>query len=226
MDIYTYLSFAVSPVLLVLFVFYLRFKFSIKSFKNIRNAFLWGMMAVVLLVVANYFIDLMWQGNLRNMRRISFYVFVIIAFSSEFAKFLVLRYAFFNLKSFEGPLEGVLYSIFISLGFASVASVLIGIGIVGAEAKFTDMNLFLLTYPFASIVFGVVMGFFIGMGKLRKNWLIDNSTGLFVSTFFHGLFYFCFITSDNRLLIFASIGFLIIALTLVSKAVRMRAEKN
>lgn len=226
MDIYTYLSFAISPVLLVLFVLYLRFKFSIESYKNIRNAFLWGMFGVILLVIANYLIDLVWQGNLRNMRRMGFYVFVIIAFSSEFAKFLSLRYAFFKLKSFEGPLEGILYSIFISLGFATVASFLIGFGFVGADAKFNDMNLFLVTYPFASIVFGVVMGFFIGMGKLRKNWLIDNSTGLFVSTFFHGLFYFCFITSDNRLLIFASIGFFIIALTLVIKSVKIRAEKN
>lgn len=226
MDIYTYLSFAISPILLVLFVLYLRFKFSIESFKNIRNAILWGMFGVVLLVVANYLIEMVWQGNLRNMRRMGFYVFVIIAFSSEFAKFISLRYAFFKLKSFEGPLEGILYSIFISLGFATVSSVLIGFGLVGADAKFNDMNLFLLTYPFASIVFGVVMGFFIGMGKLRKNWLIDNSTGLFVSTFFHGLFYFCFITSDNRLLIFASIGFFIIALTLVIKSVKIRAEKS
>lgn len=222
----TYLSFIVSPILLVLFLFYLKFKFSIKSYANLRNGILYGMLAVVLLVISTYLIELQWHDNLRNMRRMAFFVFIIVAFSSEFAKFLVLRFAFFKLRSFEGPLEGVLYSIFISLGFATIASVLFAFGFAGTETKFNDMTLFLYTYPLASIAFGVVMGFFVGMGKMRKNSFIDNSTGLFAATFFHGLFYFCFITSDKRLLLFTTIGFLIITVTLIMKAVDRRVEKN
>lgn len=88
------------------------------------------------------------------------------------------------------------------------------------------MTLFLYTYPLASITFGVVMGFFVGMGKMRKNRFIDNSTGLFAATFFHGLFYFCFITSDKRLLLFTTIGFLIITVTLIIKAADRRVERN
>ncbi len=221
-----YISFAVSPLLIIIIGFYLKFKFSIQSFTNIRNAVIWGMIGVVLLILSNYIIDLRWEDNLRNMRRMSFFVFVGIAFSSEFAKFLILRFAFYKLPSFEGPLEGIVYSVFISLGFSTVASVLYAYGIVGTEFKFNDITLYLFTYPFASIVFGILMGFFIGMGKLRKNWLIDNSTGLFAVTFFHALFYFCFITADKRLLIFTTIGFLIIAFTLIFKAVNLRAEKR
>lgn len=221
-----YISFAVSPILLVLLILYLRFKFSVQSFVNIRNAILWGMIAVVLLVIANYLIDLRWDGNLRNMRRMAFFVFVGVAFSSELAKFLVLRLVFYKLSAFEGPLEGILYSIFISLGFSTVASVLYFYGIVGTDFKFNDMTLFLFAYPFASIVIGVVMGFFIGMGKLRKNLFIDNSTGLLAATFFHGLFYFCFITADKRLLLFTTIGFLIIASTLVYKAMVLGDERR
>lgn len=222
----TYLSFFVSPILLVLFLFYLKFKFSIKSYVNLRNAILLGMIGVILLVISTYIIELQWHDNLRNMRRMAFFVFIIVAFSSEFAKFLVLRFAFFNLKSFEGPLEGVLYSIFISLGFATIASILFAFGFAGTETKFSDMTLYLYTYPLASITFGVVMGFFVGMGKTRKNRFIDNSTGLLAATFFHGLFYFCFITSDKRLLLFTTIGFLIITLTLVMKAANIKVEKS
>jgi len=225
MSIFTYLSFFVSPLILILIIFYLRFKFSIQSFKNIRNAILFGMIGVVLLVIATYLIELQWNDNLRNMRRMSFFVFVIVAFSSELAKFLTLKLAFSNLKSFEGPLEGILYGVFISLGFSAVASILFAYGIVGTETKFNDMTLFLYTYPLASFAFGVVLGFFAGMGKLRKNGFIDNSTGLFAATFFHGLFYFCFITSDKRLLIFTTIGFIVITIALMIKAVNLRVEK-
>ncbi len=226
MSTINFISFAVSPLIIAFLVFYLKIKFSVQSFENIRNAVLWGMIAVVLITVTNYLIDLWWHDNLRNMRRMSFFVFVGVAFSSEFAKFLILRFAFYKLKTFEGPLEGILYSIFISLGFSTVASVLYAYGIIGTEVKFNDMTLFLFTYPIASIVFGIVLGFFIGMGKLRKNWLIDNSTGLFAATFFHGLFYFCFITADKRLLLFTTIGFIIITFTLIYKAVNLRAEKD
>jgi len=226
MTILNYISFAVAPALTILAVLYLKYKFTIKSLDNIRNAVLWGLIGVVLLMLANYLIELRWHDNLRNMRRMSFFVFVGIAFSSELSKFLSLRMIFYKLPSFEGPLEGILYSVFISLGFATIAVVLYAFGIVGTETKFNDMTLFLYTYPFASITFGTLMGFFIGMGKLRKNLLIDNSTGLFASTFFHGLFYFCFITSDKRLLLFTTLGFLIITITLIYKAVNFRAERS
>ena len=70
------------------------------------------------------------------------------------------------------------------------------------------------------------MGFFTGMGALRKNSFIDCSTGLFVATFFHGLYYFGFITSDIRLLIFDAIGFTIIGLTFVVRSVTLKLEQD
>ena len=226
MSLFTYLSFSISPLLILLLVLYLKFKFSIQNFSNIRSAVIWGIISIVFIVIGTYAIESVWHGNLRNMRRMAFFVFVIVAFGSEFAKFLVLRGFFYKKSTFEGPLEGVIYSIFISLGFSAIAVPLYAYGIIGTDAKFNDITLFLYTYPLASIVFGVVLGFFIGMGKLRKNWLIDNSTGLFASTFFHGLFYFCFITADKRLLIITSIGFLVIAATLIAKAANLRASKD
>ncbi len=94
MTIFTYLSFAVSPLILILLTLYFRFKFSIQSLARLRSAVFYGMVGVVLLVIATYFIELQWHDNLRNMRRMAFFVFIIVAFSSEFAKFLALRYGF------------------------------------------------------------------------------------------------------------------------------------
>jgi RsiW-degrading membrane proteinase PrsW (M82 family) len=224
MNLINYFSFAVSPLLIVVFILYLKFKFSIKSFNNIRNAILLGAIGVVLLIVANYLIELRWDGNYKNMRRMGFFVFVVIAFSSELAKFIPLKYHFFKLKNFGGPLEGVIYSIFISLGFSLISTVLYAFEIVGSPDKMNNFTLFLFTLPIANIVFAVSMGFFVGMGKLRRNTFIDNLTGLFVATFFHGLFYFGFITSDIRLLIFIAIGFTVIGLTFIIKSVSIKLE--
>ena len=226
MDLINYFSFAVSPLLIAVFILYLKFKFSIKNFSNIRNAILLGAIGVVLLIIANYLIELRWDGNYKNMRRMGFFVFVIIAFSSELAKFIPLKYSFYKLKTFSGPLEGVIYSMFLSLGFSMIATVLYAFEIVGSPDKMNNFTLFLYTLPIANLVFAVTMGFFVGMGKLRKNTFIDSVTGLFVATFFHGLFYFGFITSDIRLLIFIAIGFTVIGITFIVKSVSLKLDER
>ncbi len=224
MSVINYLSYAVSPVLIILSILYLKYKFSIKSFVNIRNAILLGMLSVVLLLAANFLIDLLWGGNYRNIKRMASFVFIVIAFSSEFSKFIVLRFSFFKLKNFTGPLEGLIYSVFIGLGFSTVATLLYGFGIIGSLDKFHNFTLFLFTFPLANLIFAISMGFFVGMAKLRRNAFIDATTGLFVATFFHGLFYFGFVTSDIRLLIFDAIGFTIIGITFVVKSVSIKLE--
>jgi RsiW-degrading membrane proteinase PrsW (M82 family) len=224
MDSINYFSFAVSPLLIILSILYLKFKFSIKSFVNIRNAVLLGALGVVLLIIANYLVDLLWDGNYKNMRRMGFFVFVTIAFSSELAKFIPLRHSFYKLNNFSGPLEGVIYSVFLGLGFSMVATVLYAFEIVGSPDKMNNFTLFLFTLPIANVVFAITMGFFVGMSKLRRNTFIDSATGLFVATFFHGLFYFGFITSDIRLLIFIAIGFTVIGITFVVKSVSLKLE--
>lgn len=224
MSLINYLSFAVSPILIIVFILYLKFKFSIKSFTNIRNAILLGMISIVLLIVANYLIELKWDGNYKNMRRMAFFVFIVIAFSSELGKYIPLKFSFYKLKNFGGPLEGVIYSIFISLGFSMVAVVLYAFGLIGSLERFHNFTLFLFTLPFANLVFAIAMGFFVGMAKLRKNTFIDCATGLFVATFFHGLYYFGFVTADIRLLIFDAVGFSIIGITFIIKSVSLKLE--
>lgn len=212
-----YLSFFASPLLFLLFVVYLRFKFELKSLKFIWQALLWGFIAVIFVIAANEIIKVWGLDNLRNMRRTAFYVFVVVAFSAEFGKFIPLRYSFYNLKHFNTPLSGIIYGMIIALGFSTLAVVLYAFGILGTE-KMKYMTLFLWTYPLANLVFGAVQGFFIGMGKVRKNTLFDELSCLGIATFFHALFYFGFLTSDQRLLLISGIGLAIVGIVLVVKA--------
>jgi RsiW-degrading membrane proteinase PrsW (M82 family) len=166
-----------------------------------------------------------WQGSYDKIKTMAFFVFVIIAFSAEFAKYLALRLGFYHLRTFEGPIEGIIYSNFIGLGFSMAAVVLFAYGIIGSP-RIKDFTVFLFLYPFANLIFSTCLGFFIGMGKLRKNRFIDNTTGLFVATFFHGLYYFSFITSDIRLQILIGIGFVMMGMILLSRAVKLRTMKD
>ena len=223
MDLITYLSFFISPVLLIIAFIFIYYKFNIKNWTNIRNAVLYGMVGVVFLLIANYVTDLIWHDNLNNLRRMAFFVFVIVAFSAEFGKFLPLHLKFYNQSGFKGPFESIRYSVLISLSYSMIAVVLFAFDIVGTEKIKTPL-LFLYTYPFANIFFGIVMGFFLGLGKIRKNFFIDEAVALFITTFFHGLYYFCFISSDIRLFVVTTLGFIVIGITLLAKAMSIKSE--
>lgn len=225
MSLPIYLSFAVAPILIIIGAIILKVTFKIKNWVNIRNAILLGIFSIVFVVVANYLAEMKWHGNYNKMKVMAFFVFVIIGFSAEFGKFLALRLGFFRLKTFEGPIEGIIYSNFIGLGFSLSAVVLFGYGFIGAP-RINDFATFLILYPFANLVFSTCLGFFIGMGKIRSNRLIDNSTGLFVATFFHGLYYFSFITNDIRLQILIAIGFIMITSILFARAIKLRNMKD
>ncbi len=217
MNFFDYISFLVSPVLFTLLLIYLNYKFKIHVWKFILQACVWGMLAVILVVAANEVIKIWGLQNLKNMRRTAFYVFVVVAFSAELGKFIPLRYLFYHQKSFDSPLAGIVYGMSIALGFSFIAVVLYSTGFLGTE-KMKYTSLFLWTYPLANIVFGIVQGFFIGMGKVRKFTVIDEATALGIATVFHALFYFCFLTSDQRLLVITGAGLLFIAVILVIKA--------
>jgi RsiW-degrading membrane proteinase PrsW (M82 family) len=199
----------------------MRFKFSIKDWKHVVTALVLGAVAIVLLIASDYVFEYRWHGNLRNMRRTAAYVFVGIAFASEFAKFLVLRYAFIKKELIKDPLDGIIYAFLVGLGFTTVASVLYLFGIIGTD-KVHDLTMFLWIYPLGTLSFSIVLGYFMGMGYTRKNSFIDDSSGLFLATFFHAIFYFGFITSDVRLLVFILIGYFVIGTSLLVRAVNLK----
>lgn len=225
MNTATYLSFLISPIILIVTFIMIRFRYHPKNWSNVIRATLSGLIGVMFLLLANYIMDLIWHGNLFNLRRMTFYVFIVVAFSAEMGKLLPLRMYFYNKPGFKGPFESIRYSIIISLCYSMVAVVLFAFDIVGTD-KIKAPLLFLYTYPLANIFFGIVMGFFVGLGKMRKNLLIDESVALFITSFFHGLFYFCFISSDIRLFVVTAIGFIIIGIMLIVKSLSFVSDKN
>jgi Na+-driven multidrug efflux pump len=81
-----------------------------------------------------------------------------------------------------------------------------------------------LTAGPANAIFGVMMGFFIGLGKLRKIRFIDAMTGLGAAIFFHALYDFCLLTKDYKMLWAFFIGATIIGISLCIAALRMQLE--
>jgi len=148
--------------------------------------------------------------------------FGIIALISELGKFLVLFYGFYKKKDFLGPVESIIYSLFISIGFTISSSILYVTGFINP----IDNILFLYLYGVSNLVFAILLGFFVGLGKSRQNILIDSITGLFTATFFHGLLIFCILTSDFPLLLIVVFVSIVISVVLIVKSLNYKPIIN
>ncbi|HMM12530.1 MAG TPA: PrsW family glutamic-type intramembrane protease [Bacteroidales bacterium] len=215
------LSLIIPAVIIVAFLLYLKRKFTIKSWNLLMQSFILGIFSILILVVLDQFAHYMEWDVLRNLKRTGFYSFVVVGFGSELGKFVVLRYIFLPKKNFHGPIDGVIYSSMISMGFTLLALPLFVSGIFSSPVKLP----FVLLYPIANLAFAAITGFFTGLGKLRRNKLIDSISGLGTATFLHGFFYFINLTDEYTIYFLYGLGTLFIATILLLKARNLKLEE-
>lgn len=189
-------------------------------YPGLISGFILGMFSIAIVLLFQYIAKRFGLDNFTNLRRIIFYSFVVMGLGSELGKYLILRYYSFPKPTFNGPLDSIVYSIMIAMGFAFMGNILYFTLPVYTEVDF----LYSYSVILGNVFFAVILGFFIGMGKSRENKFVDSMTGLFGASFFHALYNFCFITKDYRLLLFLSIGAFLIVIMLYYKAFEMNEE--
>ncbi|NOX86682.1 MAG: PrsW family intramembrane metalloprotease [Chlorobi bacterium] len=219
-----YISFAVAPFLILIGIILLN-SGRFKDWGSIRNVLILGFISVVVVVLAKYLLDLVWHDNYRGLKRTLFYIVIGLAFTAELFKYIALRIALPKFTAIKNPIDGIIFGIFLGLGFAMAANVLIAYRIIGITPSFYEnfkeyFYILLYAYPFANIVFGVTMGYFVGSGRYRKNPILENLTAIIAAALFHSLFYFSFFTHDNVLISITSLGFILLVAILISQAIK------
>lgn len=220
MDYLSYVSILIPPAIALLVYWFYGKRKQGRHRPLLLKSFLWGMVSIVLVIMIQLLAAYFGLDRLGNLRRLLFYSLVVVAFFSEFSKFFILKIYCFPNKDFRSPLDGMVYSIMIAMGFATLNNILILVNIPHLSVNYLNA----LTAGPANIIFGGMMGFFIGLGKLRKMRWIDSMTGLAAAIFFHALYAFTLITADFQLLTAFFIGSAIILVSLAMVSVRMDTD--
>ena len=218
-----YLSVLISPLLSLILIFYLKKYYGKDWFKVLLNAFLLGIIIIIIPLIFQFIAGELGYDKLKNLKRILFYSFILIGFFSEVGKFLILRYYVFPKKTFDGPSDGIIFSVIISLGFSSIANILYVFDLFDSA----DMNPTLAhayTAGLANIFFAIAMGFFVGMAKLGHNKFLNTMGGLAAAVLFHGLYDFCLITRDYKLLSVVVFGFMFLSILLIIQTAKGKIE--
>ena len=218
-----YIALAIAPGLAIcVFIFYKDIYNKEPKF-NLIVSFGLGCIAIIPAVLFEKSFNSTLDGTITG---VAVFSYAIVAFSEEFSKFLGLRLYSYNKKSFDEPLDGIVYAVMVSMGFATVENLMYVVN--SQDMKIAFMRMF-LSVP-AHATFAVVMGYYVGKAKFNsKNSFILMLTGILGAIFFHGTYdFFLFVNeyslvgqqAGNGLLAGGALVSFIIAIILSRKLIR------
>jgi len=222
-----YIALAIAPgIAICLYVFY-NDLYNREPGKNLLICFILGCLAILPAIG----FERSFMGTLNGtVSGAAIFAYAIVAFIEEFSKFLGLRLYAYNRKSFDEPLDGIVYAVMVSMGFATVENIMFVLKFaqVGKGYSIAFQRMF-LSVP-AHATFAVVMGYFVGKAKFdKKNSFTLTLLGLLGAIFFHGTFDFFLFVKDatfvgqemaDGLLAGGAIASFIVALVLSRKLIR------
>ncbi|MDY0103989.1 MAG: PrsW family glutamic-type intramembrane protease [Lentimicrobium sp.] len=207
-------SLLISPIIFLFLYLYLRYKYPQGQFRLLFKTFGLGLLMAVPVILADQLAHYLNIDGALSIRRMFMYSFVFVGFVTEISKFIPLYSFVMKHKTFNGAPDGIIYTIAISTGLTSIYSIYylyFGLHVVG------DTILMFAVGPVSALL-AVILGFFAGMGKVRKNKFIDSMTGIGAAAFFHGLYRFTILSNDHLFYYLVSGGILFIALILLRKS--------
>ena len=205
---------AVLPPLLIAYYVYQKDKYDKEPKSLIIKSFLFGCLGIIPAI----FLELFTKGMFTNL---FLYVFFGIALVEEVVKYFFLKKYLFNKPDFNEPMDGIVYAVMISLGFATVENIFYVFNHPGQEIQVAVMRMF-TAIPLHAVC-GIILGYFVGLAKFSDNRKPLLYKGLFIATLVHGLYnYFIFLGEG---FIFSIIA-LVVAVYYSKKAINLHQQDS
>ena len=202
---------AILPGIIVGFLIYKADKIEKEPKKELVKAFLLGIAAVILTLILSYIfgvtnIDTFFD----NWIEVFFYSFIGISLVEEFSKW-ICSYLFLNKsKNYNYLFDGIVYTVFISLGFATVENILYTL----SGGVLTGIIRAITTVP-AHAFFAVFSGYYLSIAKKERisaNKLSHKKYlfySLMIPFLLHGFYDFCLLM-QNMILFLIFLIFVVI----------------
>ena len=115
------LSVTIIPSIIILLFFMYSDKFK-EPRKSILKVFIYGCLICIPAFFANTFLDSFWLNQTKVPEEL-IGSFLAPAFVEEALKFSVLYYVVYKMKDFNEPIDGIVYGVTVSLGFATLENI-------------------------------------------------------------------------------------------------------
>jgi len=163
----------------------------------LTKCFFGGILAIILtliLVIPISLLESLFAGDFLK----SFYdAFLTAALPEEFSKFIILYWIIWRSKEFDHHYDGIIYAVFVSLGFALVENIMYVFSDEGGMQ--VAIMRAILAVPGHGF-FAVIMGYYFSIARFHegteKNRLL--MTSLLMAVFFHGVYDFILMYMDAK----------------------------
>jgi RsiW-degrading membrane proteinase PrsW (M82 family) len=208
---------AVAPGLFLLGYFYHRDKYEREPKKLIFKVFSFGALTVIPAIIFELILEKIFNAFSTGVINVFLVCFFVIGPVEEILKYFVVRNWAYNRPEFNEIMDGIVYAVSASLGFATLENIIyvlsngLGVGLIRA----------FLAVP-GHAMYGAIMGYFLGRAKLnclRASRLI--TTGVLLAILFHGLYDFLLLTKTALAILVIA---LLIVLAIVIRKQLKRAE--
>ena len=185
---------AAAPALLIMYLVY-RHDLNKEPIRMLAIAFLGGVLSIFLsLLFSTPLSMLKWQMPPAFI--VSFYdAFFLAAIPEELAKWLIFYWLIRKAKDFDQYYDGILYAIFISMGFALVENILY----VLQGGLSTAILRAVLSVP-GHMLFAIPMGYYLSLSKFQQGALATKYQWLsiLIPVALHGTFDFILMYADAK----------------------------
>ncbi len=211
---------SLAPVLILLVYVYIRDRYDREPFGVLIISLLAGVGIVLPVIFAERWL----MGAMPPTTRVgtaAYQAFIVAGATEEFFKFLALMLLIWRRPSFDEKIDGIVYAVFVSLGFAAVENIL-----YVSEGGYQTALVRAITAVPAHALFGVAMGYYLGIARmyreLRRGYLLR---AFLVPWILHGIYDFILMVEVNWLL-FMFLPFLVYLYLAGLKKIRMHSESS
>jgi RsiW-degrading membrane proteinase PrsW (M82 family) len=217
----TLLTISLAPVLVILVYIYFRDKYEKEPIGMLLKGLIAGALITIPIIIFERTFSLLAE-NLTGLYSAAYDSFIVAALTEESLKFLAVYLLIWRSREFNERFDGIVYAVFVSLGFAAVENVLY----VFDSGMQTGILRALTAVP-AHALFGITMGFYLGLARF----IPDQRKKLLFKAFLypiiiHGIYDFL-ILSGHPVLLILFIPYLIFLWIYGSKKLnRLSASSN
>jgi protease PrsW len=214
------LALAIAPGLAICIFIYLKDKYNKEPLGLMLLSFILGMLSIIppLIIQLSYGKLPGEAGGQVDTLAVAFFAYLVVALSEEGSKYAVVRLFCFPRKAFDDPFDGIVYSVMVGMGFATLEN----IGYVLQHGIGTGITRMFLSVP-AHATFAVLMGYHFALAKFNpKNKARNFLLALVWPVVFHGTFDFFLFLGSTVLHFAGALASFIIAIYLSRRAIRKK----
>jgi protease PrsW len=217
----SYIALGIPPGIAIFLYIYLVLRNNKRFGLLLIKSYLAGVIGSVVLLLSLYIANVTGMATFSGLYDTLIYAFVFVGIGAELGKFLVFRFYILVKPEVDTPVHGITFSVMIALGFTTAAVLMFVFNLFESKPPY-PMNMYLLLAAPSNIIFGIIMGFFVGLSKFVESKFAYAFAGLIAASFFDGLFKFCLMTHDYKLLNLFAFGSALIVVVLIIKAINYR----